>query len=76
MHFVKTLVELIIPNFQLLENKSQKINFNHPLYQTVFEKKVTNFQYPNVKESFSLSGITNILQYEDNSVSWVRLRIN
>jgi hypothetical protein len=45
-----------------------KINFNHPLYQTVFEKKVTNFQYPNVKESFTLSGITNILQYEDNSV--------
>jgi hypothetical protein len=45
-----------------------KINFNHPLYQTVFEKKVTNFQYPNIKESFTLSGITNILQYEDNSV--------
>ena len=45
-----------------------KINFNHPLYQTVFEKKVSNFQYPNVKESFTLSGITNILQYEDNSV--------
>jgi hypothetical protein len=45
-----------------------KINFNHPLYQTVFEKKVANFQYPNIKESFTLSGITNILQYEDNSV--------
>ena len=45
-----------------------KINFDHPLYQTVFEKKVTNFQYPNTKESFGLSGTTNILQYEDNSV--------
>lgn len=45
-----------------------KINFSHPLFQTVFEKKVTNFQYPNVKESFGLSGITNILQYEDNAV--------
>lgn len=45
-----------------------KINFSHPLYQTVFEKKVTNFQYPNVKENFTVSGITNILQYEDNSV--------
>ena len=55
---------------QLSTSRKQitKINFNHPLYQTVFEKKVTNFQYPNVKESFSLSGITNILQYEDNSV--------
>ena len=45
-----------------------KINFDHPLYQTVFEKKVTNFQYPNTKESFGLNGTTNILQYEDNSV--------
>ena len=45
-----------------------KINFDHPLYQTVFEKKVTNFQYPNTKESFGLSGTSNILQYEDNSV--------
>lgn len=45
-----------------------KINFDHPLYQTVFEKKVTNFQYPNTKESFGLSGVTTILQYEDNSV--------
>jgi hypothetical protein len=45
-----------------------KINFDHPLYQTVFEKKVTNFQYPNTKESLGLSGVTTILQYEDNSV--------
>ena len=45
-----------------------KINFDHPLYQTVFEKKVTNFQYPNTKESFGLLGVTTILQYEDNSV--------
>ena len=45
-----------------------KINFDHPLYQTVFEKKVTNFQYPNTKESFGLTGTSNILQYEDNSV--------
>jgi hypothetical protein len=50
------------------EKKITKINFSHPLYQTVFEKKVTNFQYPNVKGSFTLAGVTNILQYEDNSV--------
>mgnify|MGYP006148222387 CR=1 FL=1 len=50
------------------EKQITKINFSHPLYQTVFEKKVTNFQYPNTKESFGLSGITNILQFEDNSV--------
>jgi hypothetical protein len=50
------------------EKQITKINFSHPLYQTVFEKKVTNFQYPNVKGSFTLVGVTNILQYEDNSV--------
>jgi hypothetical protein len=56
--------------FQLSTSEKQitKINFSHPLYQTVFEKKVTNFQYPNVKGSFTLAGVTNILQYEDNTV--------
>ncbi len=26
------------------------ISFDHPLYQSVFEKKVSNFQYPNAKD--------------------------
>ena len=53
--------------------KNQKrittINFSHPLYSNgVFEKRVTNFQYPIVNEYYNLSrnnGVP-ILQYEDN----------
>lgn len=66
--FVKNFGGLSYSQLSTSGKQITKINFNHPLYQTVFEKKVSNFQYPNVKESFTLSGITNILQYEDNSV--------
>lgn len=45
-----------------------KIAFNHPLYQTVFEKKTDNFQYPKVNTSFTISGNpAPILSYEDQS---------
>ena len=30
------------------------ITFEHPLYRNVFEKEVTNFQYPSVKEYFKI----------------------
>lgn len=50
------------------EKQITTINFSHPLYQTVFEKKVTNFQYPKVKTSFGLSGLTSILQFDDTAI--------
>jgi hypothetical protein len=58
-------------NFTTLQNQEKKItkiSFSHPLYQNVFEKKVTNFQYPEVKQNFALSskGLP-ILQFEDGS---------
>ena len=45
------------------------INYSHPLYANgVFEKRVTNFQYPKVNSFYNVSEITSspILQYEDN----------
>ena len=48
------------------EKKVTKINFNHPLFRTVFEKKINNFQYPINKSSFVLnSNWPAILSYED-----------
>ncbi|MXN90590.1 hypothetical protein GR160_05075 [Flavobacterium sp. Sd200] len=45
-----------------------KIAFSHPLYQTVFEKKVDNFQYPNIKAGFNISGnALPVLSYNDGS---------
>ena len=37
------------------EKKITKINFGHPLFNTVFEKKITNFQYPIIKKSFDIT---------------------
>jgi len=50
------------------EKKVTKINFNHPLFSTVFEKKIDNFQYPSTKTSFGLiSAMPSILSYDDQS---------
>ena len=58
--------------FNTLENNEKqitKINFNHPIYNSVFEKKVINFQYPNTKKSFYLtSSNPAVLSYEDQSI--------
>ena len=50
------------------EKQITKISFNHPIYKNVFEKKVSNFQYPKVTKSFIPSGNgLPILQFEDNT---------
>ncbi|HNP33193.1 MAG TPA: BatA and WFA domain-containing protein [Flavobacterium sp.] len=50
------------------EKKVTKINFNHPLFSTVFEKKIDNFQYPSTKSSFDLNNTTpSALTYDDQS---------
>jgi hypothetical protein len=50
------------------DKKVNKINFSHPLFSTVFEKKIDNFQYPSTKASFGLSSTTPaILSYDDQS---------
>lgn len=58
--------------FSSLENREKlitKINFNHPMFSSVFENKVTNFQYPKTKSSFVLSSSSPAaLSYEDQSV--------
>lgn len=48
------------------EKEITKINFKHPLYENVFEKTVSNFQYPKVNSGFQLSGnFFNILTFSD-----------
>jgi len=45
-----------------------KIAFQHPLFQSVFEKEIDNFQYPNTKQNFELkTSNPSILSYEDQS---------
>jgi hypothetical protein len=50
------------------EKKVTKINFNHPLFSSVFEKKIDNFQYPSTKTSIGLSSNSPaVLSYEDQT---------
>lgn len=43
------------------------INFDHPILASVFEKQVTNFQYPKVEGHYKTNGVANtILGYDGN----------
>jgi len=57
--------------FKSLQNTEKlvsKINFSHPLFGSVFEKKIENFQYPNVKTSFAINSNAPVaLSYNDQS---------
>ncbi|WP_299679487.1 BatA domain-containing protein [uncultured Tenacibaculum sp.] len=48
--------------------KITKINFNHPLFKNVFDKKVTNFQYPTTTTTFNtkMNRSSSIIDYENN----------
>jgi hypothetical protein len=55
-------------NLQEQEKKITRINFSNPLFSNVFEKKITNFQYPNVLQSFAVkSNYPQAINYEDQS---------
>ena len=49
--------------------KITNINYKHPLFQNVFSKKATNFQYPTTESHFPTSSIraSNIVLFEDNT---------
>ena len=45
-----------------------KINFDHPLFSNVFEKRINNFQYPKVKSFFEISNSApQILGFSDQT---------
>lgn len=50
------------------EKQITKINFSHPLFESVFENKITNFQYPKTYSEFEITGnFLAALHYEDES---------
>ena len=66
--FMKTLGNI---QYKAIRNKDKlitKINFNHPLFSSVFENKTTNFQYPKTQNSFEIvSQNPAVLYYEDQT---------
>ncbi|WP_310554941.1 BatA and WFA domain-containing protein [Flavobacterium sp.] len=66
--FLNTFGGIQFSNFQSQEKKITKINFSNPLFSNVFENKITNFQYPNVLQSFSVkSNYSQAISYDDQS---------
>ncbi len=49
------------------EKKITTINFSHPLYRGVFDKSITNFQYPKVNSYYQTNASNVILSFEDSS---------
>ncbi len=49
------------------EKKITTINFSHPLYRGVFDKRVVNFQYPKVNSYYPTNAANVILSFEDKS---------
>lgn len=49
-----------------VEKKITTINYSHPVYTNVFDKQVSNFQYPKVNRYFKMNSNSGaLLQYED-----------
>ncbi|WP_103068060.1 vWA domain-containing protein [Aquimarina sediminis] len=49
------------------EKKITSINFSHPLFSGVFDKKVSNFQYPKVNSYYRANASNIALSFEDSS---------
>jgi hypothetical protein len=66
-NFSRNFGNISFSNLSKIEKQITKISFDHPIYKNVFEKKVTNFQYPKVNTTFSISKNSSpVLQYEDS----------
>ncbi|RTY95248.1 BatA and WFA domain-containing protein [Flavobacterium sp. GT3R68] len=67
--FLSNFGKIQFGSIQNNEKLVTEISFQHPLFRSVFEKKIDNFQYPNTKTSFAInSSNASILGYEDHSI--------
>ena len=66
--FIQNFGNIQFSGIQNTEKKITKINFANPLFSNVFEKKVSNFQYPSVKQSFGIkSAVSQAISFEDQT---------
>ena len=67
--FSKKIGNVTFSNPSKTEKQITKISFNHPVYNNVFEKNVTNFQCPKVNSNFIVSKNSSpVLQFDDASI--------
>ncbi len=73
--FLANFGNIRLGNFETTEKLITKIAFSHPLYSTVFEKKINNFQYPKTGGSFTANASApRILSYEDGAAFLTSMR--
>lgn len=74
-HFLNTFGKIQIGAILNNPKLITKIAFQNKLFSSVFEKKVTNFQFPSTKSSFEIKSATPpILSYEDQSIFLTELK--
>lgn len=67
--FLRNFSKISLSEKTIKEKQITQISFNHPVYTNVFDKKVSNFQYPKTNTTFNVNGSNlPVLQYEDKSV--------
>jgi len=70
-NYNKFLTNFGLGTFSSFQNSIKQItniNFDHPLYQEVFEKKISNFQYPKINSYYNSTANAGVaLKLEDGS---------
>ncbi len=64
------LKELGSGSLSLLTNQPRKITeiiFDHPFMQGIFDKRVSNFQYPTVNSNYGFVSATSLLRYDNKT---------
>ncbi|MCG9790995.1 vWA domain-containing protein [Flavobacterium algicola] len=66
--FLKLIGNIQLQPLAKVEKQITKINYGHPLFTSVFEGKVSNFQYPKTNTNFEIvSGNSIAFYYQDGS---------
>lgn len=67
-NWLKNIGTLRYSKIETAKKLITKISFSHPLYQNVFEKNVTNFQFPSVNNYFQITtNAAPVLRFEDET---------
>lgn len=76
--FLKKLVSAEIKSKKKDTLKITNINYSHPLFNNVFSKKVTNFQYPKVESYYPIfsKNSSNIVSFENSSSFISQIKAN
>ena len=74
--FLNSIGNIQINTLGTTEKKITKINFAHPLFSSVFESKVSNFQYPKTKSNFEILGTNSAALYYEDGKSFLTSIVN